>query len=689
MRNPFQRRKESPVATQTLAYYGGRPQYRVTDVEAYAREGYMSNPDVYAAIEIFSNAAGAVDWAVEKRVRGSWEPLDTHPMLDLLERPNPRMSGTTLIRSLVKWRLIGGEFYLARNELPKGAPKELYVLPVHRMKILPGLSPMDPVHGYEYQIGGQKKPLPAADVLHLPRFNPVDDWYGLSPLEAAARFIDQANSAADFNLGLLQNGGIPPGFLSSDEELGDKAFARLKTAMQSWGRPNQSGKPQLLEGGLKWQGAGRSPADMEMLEAQRMFALKFAQVIGLPAEFLSGAAEKKYSNYGEAQKALYTVGVCPELDDVRDGLNWWLAPMFGDDIRLVYLTDSIDALQEDEDKRWARADASKDLTVDETRALKGFEPLPNKLGEVLLVPFSMAPLGAASEPTTPADEPPADEPDPADDDEPEPDPDTGGGGKAKALNLASEERKAAYWKRIDTQRGRVLDKAKSAVEDRLGAETAAIVAAVGAAPTPPAALARALKAVDAGKDDWSKLFAKTTTQIAEPFAVQTLRELGVSEKSKAALSWQDGVAQYVEKTTAAKVVQVTDTTKKEIAGIVQDSIDEGLSVYDMGKRIEQMRLDQIIPRRSEVIARTEVVQASNAGSVAAAESTGLDLQKEWIATRDGREREAHSVMDGETVAMDEAFNIGGDELDFPGDSSHGADASNTIQCRCTVGYVAA
>jgi len=682
MRNPFSRRKESPVAGATLGFYGGRPQYRTTNVEGFAREGYMSNPDVYSAIEIFSNAAGAVDWGVERYVRGEWEALDEHPMLALLRRPNPKMSGTRMIRDLVKWRLIGGEFYLARNTKPSGPPRELWVLPVPRMEIKPSLSAIDPVAYYEYRVGGNRERIEPDHLLHLPRFHPLDDFYGMSPLESVARMIDQATGAADFNLGLLQNGGIPPGFLRSDDELTDSEFARLKKSMDTWGHATQSGKPQLLEGGLTWQSAATSPKDMEMLEAQRMFALKFAQVIGVPAEFLSGAGEKKYSNAAEARKALYTEGVLPELDDIRDALNGWLAPMFGGDVRLVYLSESIDALQEDENARWARADASKDLTIDETRKLKGYEPLPGGAGDVVLVPFSVAPLGSESSGGGSEGEPPAETP-PSDDDEPEP------AAKQKSLSLGTEERKAAHWKRVDAQRSRVVGKARDSAAARLRAENNAIGKAVADAPNPAAVLKRAEQAIDAGKDEWRTTLEKLALQIAEPFAEETLRDLDASEKSKAAGDWRDGVLRYVKRAVARKVTRITDTTKREIRSIVATAIEEGLSVPDIASRINSLQLEQVIPRRAEVIARTEVVQASNAGSVAAAESTGLDLQKEWIATRDGRERSAHGAMDAKTVPMDEPFEVDGSELLFPGDGSLGADASQVIQCRCTVGYVPA
>ena len=48
-------------------------------------------------------------------------------------------------------------------------------------------------------------------VLHLKTFNPLNDWYGLSPIEAAAYSIDQHNQAGAWNQAMLQNGARPSG----------------------------------------------------------------------------------------------------------------------------------------------------------------------------------------------------------------------------------------------------------------------------------------------------------------------------------------------------------------------------------------------------------------------------------------------------------------------------------------------
>ena len=69
-------------------------------------------------------------------------------------------------------------------------------------------------------------------------------------------------------------------------------------------------------------------------------------------------------------------------------------------------------------------------------------------------------------------------------------------------------------------------------------------------------------------------------------------------------------------------------------------------------------------------ARTAITGAENAGRVESyryAESIGITLQKEWIATLDDRTRDEHRDLDGQRVDIDEPFRVGGDEIMFPGD----------------------
>lgn len=78
--------------------------------------------------------------------------------------------------------------------------------------------------------------------------------------------------------------------------------------------------------------------------------------------------------------------------------------------------------------------------------------------------------------------------------------------------------------------------------------------------------------------------------------------------------------------------------------------------------------------RAEVVARTEVAHAMNAGSLAQMKMLNAPgMTREWIATHDGRTRPAHAHLDGKKVLMNESF---------PG----GIEPGSQPNCRCTYGF---
>lgn len=84
-------------------------------------------------------------------------------------------------------------------------------------------------------------------------------------------------------------------------------------------------------------------------------------------------------------------------------------------------------------------------------------------------------------------------------------------------------------------------------------------------------------------------------------------------------------------------------------------------------------------------ARTMITGAENKGrldSYARAEADGIILQKEWLATNDGRTRHSHAMLDGAIVDQDKKFDNG---LMYPGDPS--GRPEEIYNCRCSVAAV--
>ena len=126
--------------------------------------------------------------------------------------------------------------------------------------------------------------------------------------------------------------------------------------------------------------------------------------------------------------------------------------------------------------------------------------------------------------------------------------------------------------------------------------------------------------------------------------------------------------------------------KKQITNAVTSGILMGRSIReiaaDLRRRITDMEIESAIRA-----ARTAVTAAENGGRQATYEKAaamGIDMEREWIATKDHRTRKWHGIADGQRVCMEEAFTVGGEKLMFPGDTSHGASGWNIYNCRCSV-----
>jgi uncharacterized protein with gpF-like domain len=120
--------------------------------------------------------------------------------------------------------------------------------------------------------------------------------------------------------------------------------------------------------------------------------------------------------------------------------------------------------------------------------------------------------------------------------------------------------------------------------------------------------------------------------------------------------------------------------------VLADGVAKGASIDDLATGLSHV-FQVASDSRASTIARTEVISAYNGSAQMAAEQMPSDVVggQEWIATRDGVTREDHAAADGQTVPMGEPFDVGGEMLDYPGDEN--GDPANTINCRCTVGFL--
>ena len=129
---------------------------------------------------------------------------------------------------------------------------------------------------------------------------------------------------------------------------------------------------------------------------------------------------------------------------------------------------------------------------------------------------------------------------------------------------------------------------------------------------------------------------------------------------------------------------------KDVAWNIEKMNAEVLQGILQGESMDKIadRLAQVIGmnlRSAISAARTMVTSAENKGrqdGFERAAAMGIILEREWIATSDGRTRDWHRELDGVTVGVDEPFENAIGKIMYPGDPS--ANGANVWNCRCTI-----
>ncbi len=375
------------------------PAWTSANYTALANEGYVQNTDVYACVDVKAKAFAGVPWKVLRRRRkADPEELPDHPLAQLIKRPNESEGSSAFFEKASAFQDLAGNTFLYRFNLKnQKQPRELWCLRPDRTKIIQSGNPVQPILRYEYQsvqVINFEPDKSGHIVGHWKTFHPIDDWYGLSPIQVASRAVDQSNGAQAWNASLFQNACVPSGVLQGRDAkltLTQTQFDRLQDKLRrEYGGSVNAGLPMLLEGGLEWKQMGLSPVDVAWLEGDTRATEKIARAFGVPIELIGARAKGGLNdaNFVQARKQFYLETMLPALDKFRDFLNFWLVPLYDDDaLYLDYDRDEIEAIQEDREIIHARARDNVKAglwTVNEARVETGKDPIPG--GDVRMIP---------------------------------------------------------------------------------------------------------------------------------------------------------------------------------------------------------------------------------------------------------------------------------------------------------------
>ncbi len=376
--------------------------------DTYVKQGYGRNATVYSLINIITRAATTIPFQVyEKKNENDLKrykaltsntldnnsiyqakKLQKHALIELqhtelhelLNRPNPAQSYNSWLTELVAFGKLTGNRYIYGLGPDTGANvgryTELYALPSQIVEIVSG-GLMQPVKEYRIEYNGNYS-MPAEDVLHIADFNPYYDGtgshlYGQSPLAAGLRTLTANNEAVTTGVKYLQN-QTARGLLMADEgDLNEVQAQQLKDKFrQQYQGSGNAGDVIITPKKLSWVNFGLNATDVSLIEQYNASIKDLCNIYGVPVQLLNNTEATTYNNMKEAKKALYQNAVIPELIKLRDELNRWLVPKFGDNLFIDFDFTSIPELQEENDKVVDQLSKAWWLTPNEKRAVMNY-----------------------------------------------------------------------------------------------------------------------------------------------------------------------------------------------------------------------------------------------------------------------------------------------------------------------------
>jgi hypothetical protein len=206
---------------------------------------------------------------------------------------------------------------------------------------------------------------------------------------------------------------------------------------------------------------------------------------------------------------------------------------------------------------------------------------------------------------------------------------------------------------------------------------------------PDAALAQ-LSEADI-KNSVEQIYVDVYTVTGVAFAKSTVKNLNNRVKRKDTAetltpSWTRHMQNFARTRCGIKIQSVTRNIFDDIENITRNIVAAN---PEQGPAWIANRIYEQVGERDHWralrIARTEVVGASNEGSIKAARDFGVKTKKRWLVNLDNDTRDDHRAMANHPlIDVNEKFNVGDDAMDYPGDPS--ASAENVINCRCAIDY---
>jgi HK97 family phage portal protein len=412
----------------------GVPQWQLIDYRGYIDEGFNLNTLIYSCIMYKVRAMTAAPLRGYTGDRENPEPLDAnHPLVQLLDRPNPSSSWAEFHGASIVYLNIAGNCYVLLDRTGgQGLPEAMYTLRPDRVIIVPlkqGRGWGGYTVGYLYVPEGKNAwmrwspeqrlkalrrddsgvlAIPAEDMMHVKLPNPGDELeglgYGLSPLSPLARSADVDNAVTHFLKLFWDKGVTVPGLLSTDQPLTDTTIGRIKERWKEMygGYRRWAEELAVLDYGMKYQRLGLTFEEMGFDGLDERNEARVCAPFGVPPLLIGARVGLRYATYSNAEQMrlqFWEDTMVPETRWYEAEYQYYLRT---DDAFVAFDFSRVPALMTVAEARRLQALAEWQgggITLNEYRGRLQLEPDP--VGDYYLRPLTLMPVPFGKQPEPP------------------------------------------------------------------------------------------------------------------------------------------------------------------------------------------------------------------------------------------------------------------------------------------------
>lgn len=589
-------------------------------------EIYKRQPAVRTVVDFLARNIAQLGIHTYRRVTDvDRQRLTSHPLAELMAKPNPYTTRYRMIRDTVSDLAIFDDAYWAKVRIEDA----ISVVRIPAYYVSPeGDNWLRPT---EYVISGSngETRLAADQIVHFRGFSADDPRTGTSPLETLRRLLAEEDAAGSYRENLWKNAARVEGVIERPIESPEWSDVARRRFREDWdatyaGTAN-SGKTVILEEGMQFKAISFSAKDSEYIAARKLTREEVARAYHIPLPMVGILDNATYSNITEQHKSLYMDTLGPWLSMIQEEIELQLLPEFQDQTGVYVefnLAEKLRGSFEEQAAILSSAAGAPYLTRNEARARLNLPQIDDPSANELVTPLNVLIGGQASPVDATTDSA------------------LGsaaariGETKATPAKLRTEERERMQYAKLHEQ---VLMKFFDRQRRVLGSK------------------AREAKVLADGfdLDRWNRELSKDL----EAVGTETVK----ASATKISPTYDVALASaYIKKSSEVGADYINRTTLDALRKA--ETLDEAWSGIDA---------------RIAAAAVTRATGLFNFGRNDGARSAGL-RSKVWVVTS---ANSRHPEMDGETAPLGETFSNG---AQWPGDPSLGVD--EVAGCMCLLDF---